>query len=88
MVCWDPKILSRVGQVLLQYPQVVLVRPTQIIIAEDCLQLSSIPYDVVPWIVIKAMHKLYGGDVLRHEILGEYVKAEVPSLKNFTSEGS
>jgi hypothetical protein len=25
-------------------------------------------------------------DVLRHEILGEYVKAKVPSLKNFMRE--
>ncbi|MCH83364.1 amidase 1-like, partial [Trifolium medium] len=83
----DPKILSRVGHVLLPSPQQAApVRPTQIIIAEDCFQLSSIPYDVVPQIVIKAIQKLYGDDVLRHEILGEYVKAKVPSLKHFMSE--
>jgi Asp-tRNA(Asn)/Glu-tRNA(Gln) amidotransferase A subunit family amidase len=82
----DPKILSRVGHVLLPSPQAVPVRPTQIIVADDCFQLSSIPYDVVPRIVIKAIQKLYGDDVLRHEILGEYVKAKVPSLKNFMSE--
>ncbi|CAI8603401.1 unnamed protein product [Vicia faba] len=82
----DPKILSRVGHVLLQSPQVTPVRPTQVIIAEDCFQLSSIPYDVVPRTVIKAVQKLYGDDVLRREILGEYVKTKVSGLKHFMSE--
>ncbi|XP_004495736.1 amidase 1 [Cicer arietinum] len=82
----DPKILSRVGHVLLQSPHVTSVRPTQIIIAEDCFQLSTVPFDVVTRTVIKAIQKLYGDDVLRHEILGEYVKAKVPSLEHFMSE--
>jgi hypothetical protein len=60
----DPKILSRVGHVLLPSPQAVPVRPTQIIVADDCFQLSSIPYDVVPRIVIKEIQKLYGGEYL------------------------
>ncbi|XP_061338007.1 amidase 1-like isoform X3 [Gastrolobium bilobum] len=82
----DPLILSRVGRVLLQLPDVAPVRPTCIIIAEDCFQLSSIPYDQVTGAVIKAIDKLYGGDVLKHKILGDYVKANVPSLKHLMSK--
>ncbi|XP_061338008.1 amidase 1-like [Gastrolobium bilobum] len=82
----DPMILGRVGRVLLQLPDVAPVRPTCIIIAEDCFQLSSIPYDQLTGAVIKAIDKLYGGDVLKHKILGDYVKANVPSLKHFMSK--
>ncbi|XP_027364875.1 amidase 1 isoform X2 [Abrus precatorius] len=82
----DPMILSKVGHVLLQLPDIVPVRPTSIIIAEDCFQLSSIPYNVVTQIVTKAIEKIYGDDVLKSEILGDYVMANVPSLKHFMSK--
>ncbi|XP_019452243.1 PREDICTED: amidase 1-like isoform X2 [Lupinus angustifolius] len=82
----DPTILSRVGRVLLRMPELVPVKPSSIIIAEDCFQLSSIPYDLVNRVVIKAVEKLYGGNVLKHEILGEYVKANVPSLNHFLTQ--
>lgn len=82
----DPKTLSAVGHVLLQLPHITPIRPTQIIIAEDCFNLSSVPFDIVSQIVIKAIQKLYGDGLLRHEILGEYVKAKVPGLKHFISE--
>ncbi|KAG5075905.1 hypothetical protein JHK84_057136 [Glycine max] len=83
----DPMILSRVGGVILQLPDVAPpIRPTCIIIAEDCFQLSSTPFDVVTGTVIQAVEKLYGGDVLKHEILGDYVKTNVPSLKHFMSK--
>ncbi|OIW13035.1 hypothetical protein TanjilG_17595 [Lupinus angustifolius] len=81
----DPTILSRVGCVLLQLPELVPVNPTCIIFAEDCFQLSSIPYDLVNRIVFKAVEKLYGGDILKDATLGEYVKTNVPSLKHFLS---
>ncbi|KAL4637070.1 hypothetical protein ACB092_03G054300 [Castanea dentata] len=42
----DPVILNRVGRVLLQLPEVDPVIPSQIIIAEDCFQLSTIPSDL------------------------------------------
>lgn len=58
-------ILSRVGGVILQLPDVAPpIRPTCIIIAEDCFQLSSTPFDVVTGTVIKAVEKLYGGEQL------------------------
>ncbi|KAF7805130.1 Amidase 1 [Senna tora] len=82
----DPMILNRVGRVLLQLPEVVpAVKPTRIIIADDCFQLSSIPHNLVTQILIEAVEKLYGGDVLKYEILGDYVKARVPTLKHFMS---
>ncbi|XP_014513285.1 amidase 1 [Vigna radiata var. radiata] len=82
----DPMILSKVGGVLLQLPDVAPVRPSCFIIAKDCFQLSFIPYDVVTQTVVKAVEKLYGGDVLKQEILGDYVKTNVPSLKHFMSK--
>lgn len=55
-------ILSKVGGVLLQLPDVAPVRPSCFIIAKDCFQLSFIPYDVVTQTVVKAVEKLYGGE--------------------------
>ncbi len=57
----DPVILNRVGQVLLQLPDVDLVRPSQIIIAEDCFRLSDIPNDRVTQPLVKSVEKLFGG---------------------------
>lgn len=55
-------ILSKVGGVLLPLPDVAPVRPSCFIIAEDCFQLSFIPYDVATQTVVKAVEKLYGGE--------------------------
>ena len=57
----DPVILNRVGRVLLQLPDVPPVRPTQLIIAEDCFQLSSIPSDRVKQVIVHSFEKLFGG---------------------------
>ncbi|KAJ1433716.1 Amidase signature domain [Sesbania bispinosa] len=81
----DPEILNKVGRVLLKLPHVPHVKPTNIIIANDCFELSSIPYNVLTPIVIKAMEKLYGGHILKHENLGNYVMAKVPSLEYFST---
>ncbi|MED6160809.1 Amidase 1 [Stylosanthes scabra] len=82
----DPKTFTSVGRVLLQLTEAAPVKPTQIIIAEDCFQLSSTPYDIITQVVIKAAEKLYGGDVLKHENLGDYVKDNVPSLNHFMTK--
>ncbi|KAK4273482.1 hypothetical protein QN277_021872 [Acacia crassicarpa] len=84
----DPVILSRVGRVLLQLPEVTPIRPTRIIIADDCFQRSSIPHNLVAETFSKAVQKLYGDDVLKHEILGDYVKVRVPSLRHFMTDNS
>lgn len=54
-------ILSQVGRILLQLPDVDLARPSQIIIAEDCFQLSSIPNNRVSQVLVKSVEKLFGG---------------------------
>ncbi|KAK0601916.1 hypothetical protein LWI29_028740 [Acer saccharum] len=82
----DPTILNRVGRVLLQLPDMHLVKPSQFIIPEDCFQLSSIPSDRITQILVKSVEKLFGGHMIKHAILGDYVKDKVPSLKHFISE--
>ncbi|KAK1549169.1 hypothetical protein Q3G72_013194 [Acer saccharum] len=82
----DPTILSRVGRVLLQLPDMHLVKPSQFIIPEDCFQLSSIPSDRITQVLVKSVEKLFGGHIVKHAILGDYVKDKVPSLKHFISE--
>ncbi|KAJ1389290.1 Amidase signature domain [Sesbania bispinosa] len=79
----DPTILNKVGRVLLKSSNIAHVRPTHVIIADDCFPLSSIPYEVLTHDIIKAVKKLYGGDVIKHEILGLYVMEKVPSLIHF-----
>ncbi|KAF2307215.1 hypothetical protein GH714_025496 [Hevea brasiliensis] len=82
----DPVILNRVGRILLQLPDVDLVRPRQIFIAEDCFQLSSIPNNRVSQVLVKSVEKLFGGDVVKHLILGDYVEDKVPSLSHFMTK--
>lgn len=84
----DPSILRRVGHVLLQVPFSVQRNPRNIIIADDCFQLSKAPVDRVTQVVIKSTEKLFGRQVLRHENLGEYVGSKVRSLKVFSSKKS
>lgn len=62
----DPVIFNRVGRVLLQLPDVDLVRPSRIIIAEDCFQLSDIPKDRVIQPLVKSVDKLFGSKSIDH----------------------
>ncbi|XP_058773446.1 amidase 1-like [Vicia villosa] len=80
----DPKILNKVGSVLLKFPEIHHVKPAQIIIADDCFELSSIPYKALTSLIIKAVEKLYGGGVLKHQNIGSYVNDAVPSLESFS----
>ncbi|XP_004302440.1 PREDICTED: amidase 1 [Fragaria vesca subsp. vesca] len=84
----DPVLLSRVGRALLQIPDAHPVRPVQLIIAEDCFQLSSIPTDRVKQVLVHSVEKLFGGHVLKHANLGDIVKDKVPSLNCFFSKGN
>ncbi|XWS57554.1 hypothetical protein CRYUN_Cryun09bG0184400 [Craigia yunnanensis] len=84
----DPVVLNQVGRVLLHLPNVDPVRPSQIIIPEDCLSLSSIASDRTTQVLVKSVKKLFGGQILKHVILGEYVKEKVPSLQHFMSKGN
>lgn len=57
----DPVLLNRVGRVLLQLPHVDPIRPAQLIIAEDCFQLSTTPGNQVVESLVKSVEKLFGG---------------------------
>ncbi|PPS10684.1 hypothetical protein GOBAR_AA09951 [Gossypium barbadense] len=57
----DPMILNRVGRVLLHLPDVDPIKPSQIIIAEDCFRLSTIPSDRTAQVLVKSIEKLFGG---------------------------
>uniref|UniRef100_A0A5B7BDI1 Amidase domain-containing protein n=1 Tax=Davidia involucrata TaxID=16924 RepID=A0A5B7BDI1_DAVIN len=79
----DPVILKQVGRVLLQLPVVDPVRPSHIIIPEDCFKLLSIPSDRMTKVLVKSIEKLYGGHIVKHASLGDYVMDRVPSLEHF-----
>ncbi|KAM7481156.1 hypothetical protein LguiB_005739 [Lonicera macranthoides] len=83
----DPLILNRIGQVLLQLPLVDPVTPTNIIIAEDCFKLLSIPSDRVTKVLIKSIDKIFGGHIVNYASIGDYVESKVPSLKRFMVKG-
>lgn len=82
----DPMILNRVGRVLLELPDANPVKPSQIIIPEDCFRLLSVPIDRVTQVLIESVEKLFGHHVMKHTTLGDYVMAKVPSLKPFMSD--
>ena len=57
----NPAILNRVGRVLLQLPDTGPVVPSQLIIAEDCFQISSVPSSRVKQVLVDSVEKLFGG---------------------------
>ncbi|XP_047337642.1 translocon at the outer membrane of chloroplasts 64-like [Impatiens glandulifera] len=77
----DPNVLRRVGHVLLQIPFAVLRNPRNVIIADDCFELTKTPIDRTAQVVIKSVEKLFGRQILKHEIIGDYIYSKVPSLR-------
>ncbi|KAJ6359811.1 hypothetical protein OIU77_003921 [Salix suchowensis] len=75
----DPVILSRVGHTLLQKSVMGPAKPSQIIIAEDLFQLSIIPNDRLGQVLVKSVEKIYGGHIVKHMVLGDYVKGKTLS---------
>ncbi|KAK7344156.1 hypothetical protein VNO77_13474 [Canavalia gladiata] len=83
----DPTILNKVGRVLIKLPRAVQpVRPTKVIVALDSFLLSSIPYHVLTRKVTKAIKKLYGENIIKYDIIGNYVMSKVPELIHFMDE--
>ncbi|XP_042502519.1 outer envelope protein 64, chloroplastic [Macadamia integrifolia] len=82
----DPSVLRRVSHVLLQLPYADKRMPRNIIIADDCFQLSKVPVDRVTQVVIRSTEKLFGRQVLKRANLGDYLDSKVPSLKQFHNE--
>eukprot|EP00262_Sarcandra_glabra_P014168 TRINITY_DN407_c0_g1_i4.p1 TRINITY_DN407_c0_g1~~TRINITY_DN407_c0_g1_i4.p1 ORF type:complete len:438 (+),score=54.47 TRINITY_DN407_c0_g1_i4:24-1337(+) len=79
----DPEILCRVGHILLQLSNMDPVQPSSIIIPDDCFQLLSIPSDRVTHVLIKSVEKVFGGQIVKHANLGDYISHKVPSLNHF-----
>lgn len=82
----DPSILRRVGHVLLQVPFAAQRNPRNVVIADECFQLLKSPGDRVSQAVTKAVEKLFGRQILRHENLEAYLNSKVPSLKLFADK--
>ncbi|CAA7053277.1 unnamed protein product [Microthlaspi erraticum] len=84
----DAATLKRVGSVLLQQPHLNLIEPAQLVVAEDCFKLSSVPRDLLVEPLVRSVEKSFGGNTVTKKVnLGEYVEEKVPSLKHFmTSE--
>lgn len=83
----DPHILNKVGRVLLPLPDIEPAEPSQIIMADDCFELLSVPINRVKGVLVQAVEKLYGGHVIKDLNLGEYIKENAPSLKQFMNQG-
>ncbi|VVA90563.1 unnamed protein product [Arabis nemorensis] len=80
----DTATLKRVGCVLLQQPHLNLTEPSQLIIADDCFKLCSVPSDLLVQPVVRSVEKTFGGTtVVKNVNLGEYIEENVPSLKHF-----
>ncbi|OIT33300.1 PREDICTED: outer envelope protein 64, chloroplastic [Nicotiana attenuata] len=83
----DPSILRRVGHVLLQVPFASQRNPRNVVIADDCFQ-SVNSGGRISQAVIKAVEKLFGRQIIRHENLEAYLNSKIPSLKQFASKKS
>ncbi|KAL3750167.1 hypothetical protein ACJRO7_011188 [Eucalyptus globulus] len=79
----EPSILKQVGRVLLELPDADPNRPSQIIIPRDCFQLLDIPSERLTQAFVRSVEKLFGGDIIKHTVLGDYVRDNVPALSSF-----
>ncbi|KAJ0975399.1 hypothetical protein J5N97_017364 [Dioscorea zingiberensis] len=84
----DPTILVQVGTVLLQSPIGATAEPSCIVVPEDCFTTLCSPSDNISQILIKTVEKLFGGHLITHKKLGDYIFREVPSLGNFMTKSS
>ncbi|KAI8554853.1 hypothetical protein RHMOL_Rhmol05G0129200 [Rhododendron molle] len=82
----DPSILHRVGHILLQLNQVEPRRTRCFIIADDLFQLSKVPKQQSIQVITRVTENLSGYQPPRHENFGQYVAANVPSLRGFREE--
>ncbi|XP_010489566.1 PREDICTED: amidase 1-like isoform X1 [Camelina sativa] len=80
----DTTTLKRVGSVLLEQPQLNCIKPDQLIIADDCFKLCSVPRDLLVQPLVGSVEKLFRGNTVVKKVnLGEYIEENVPSLKHF-----
>ncbi|KAK3441667.1 hypothetical protein EUGRSUZ_B01996 [Eucalyptus grandis] len=79
----EPSILKQVGRVLLELPEADPNRPSQIIIPTDCFQLLNIPSERLTQALVRSVEKLFGGAIIKHAVLGDYIRDSVPALSSF-----
>lgn len=79
----DPNILRRVGHVLLQVPFTAQRNPRNIVIADDLFKSLNVHINRTSQVVVKAIEKQFGRQMIRHETLDSYLSKKVPSLKSF-----
>ncbi|KFK43202.1 hypothetical protein AALP_AA1G093600 [Arabis alpina] len=80
----DTATLKRVGCVLLPQPHLDRIEPSELIIADDCFKLSSVPHDLLVQPVLQSVEKSFGGKTaIKKMDLGEFIEENVPSLKHF-----
>ncbi|KAL1192946.1 Amidase 1 [Cardamine amara subsp. amara] len=80
----DTATLKRVGHVLLEQPNVYRIEPSQLIIADDCFELCSVPRDLMVQPLVRSLEKSFEGNtVIKKVNLGNYIEESVPSMKHF-----
>lgn len=57
----DTATLKRVGCVLLQQDHLNPIEPSQLIIADDCFKLCSVPHDLLVQPLVGSVEKSFGG---------------------------
>ncbi|KAF8038760.1 hypothetical protein BT93_B1344 [Corymbia citriodora subsp. variegata] len=82
----EPSMLKQVGRVLLKLPDADPNRPSQIIIPRDCFQLLDIPSERLTQALVRSVEKLFGGSIIKHAVLGDYIRDNVPALSSFLCE--
>ncbi|KMZ56987.1 Amidase 1 [Zostera marina] len=79
----DPKIMNKVGHVLLPLSPTGIIPPRRVIIPDDCFKKLSFQGDHILKALTPLIIKKLGGYSLQHQNLGDYLSDEVPSLKDF-----
>ncbi|CAA0825335.1 Amidase 1 [Striga hermonthica] len=83
----DPSILKQVGKILLRLQDdIPAAKLGQLIIAQDCFNLLSIPPEPFIDILVASVGKLYGSEKIEFTNLGDFVETKVPSLKHFMGD--
>ncbi|PNT69605.1 hypothetical protein BRADI_3g58760v3 [Brachypodium distachyon] len=79
----DPRVLHRVGDVLLPAASGGLKEKKQLVFADDCFELLKVPKQKTMHIIENAVHTLPGYQPPKHINIGQYISSNVPSLKEF-----
>ncbi|XP_062221969.1 outer envelope protein 64, mitochondrial-like [Phragmites australis] len=79
----DPCVLHRVGDVLLPAAAGGLKQSKQIVFADDCFQFLKVYNQKIVHAIKYAVQTLPGYQPPKHINIGQYIRSNVPSLKEF-----